>query len=215
LLPRFYEYTGGRILLDGVELKEYNRHDLRRQIGMVEQEAFLFSATVRDNIRYGVERAVTQEEIEEAARAAAIHDVIVNKLPNGYDTIVGERGITLSGGQKQRTALARTLLKDPRILILDDSTSAVDTETEAAIRSALRRLMKGRTTFIIAHRIQSVMDADLILVLSHGRIVQRGKHEMLMKEEGLYRRIYDAQTKIEQELQLELHQASKAVFNGN
>jgi ATP-binding cassette subfamily B protein len=215
LLPRFYEYTSGRILLDGIELKEYNRHDLRRQIGMVEQEAFLFSATVRDNIRYGVERAVTQEEIEEAARAAAIHDVIVSKLPNGYDTIVGERGITLSGGQKQRTALARTLLKDPRILILDDSTSAVDTETEAAIRGALRRLMKERTTFIIAHRIQSVMNADLILVLSHGRIVQRGTHETLMQEEGLYRRIYDAQTKIEQELQLELHQASNAVFNGN
>jgi ATP-binding cassette subfamily B protein len=204
LLPRFYDYTGGRILLDGIELTEYNRHALRRQIGIVEQEPFLFSRTIRENITYGVEREVSQAEIEAAAKAAAIHDVIVGKLPKGYDTLVGERGITLSGGQKQRTTLARTLLKDPRILILDDSTSSVDTETEASIRSALRQLMQGRTTFIIAHRVTSVMDADLILVLSHGRIVQRGTHETLMAEEGLYRRIYEAQTRIEQELQAEI-----------
>lgn len=204
LLPRFYDYTGGRILLDGVELTKYDRHELRRQIGMVEQEPFLFSRTIRENITYGVEREVSQEEVEAAARAAAIHDVIVSKFPKGYDTLVGERGITLSGGQKQRTTLARTLLKDPRILILDDSTSSVDTETEASIRSALRQLMQGRTTFIIAHRVTSVMDADLILVLSHGRIVQRGTHETLMAEEGLYRRIYEAQTRIEQELQAEI-----------
>lgn len=209
LLPRFYEYTGGRILLDGVELKEYNRHDLRQQIGMVEQESFLFSRTIRENITYGVGREVMQEEVEAAARAAAIHDVIVNKLPDGYNTLVGERGITLSGGQKQRTALARTLLKDPAILVLDDSTSAVDTETEAAIRSALRKLMQGRTTFIIAHRIQSVMDADLILVLNKGRIVQRGTHEQLMAQPGLYRRIYEAQTRIEAELEQEIHQAAR------
>jgi ATP-binding cassette subfamily B protein len=131
LLPRFYDYTGGRILLDGIELKEYPRHYLRRQIGIVEQEPFLFSRTVRDNITYGVNREVADDEVEEAARAAAIHDVILSKLPHGYDTLVGERGITLSGGQKQRVAIARTLLKDPRILILDDSTSAVDFETEA------------------------------------------------------------------------------------
>jgi ATP-binding cassette subfamily B protein len=206
LLPRFYEYTGGRILLDGVELKEYNRHALRQQIGIVEQEPFLFSRTIRENITYGVGREVTQEEVEAAARAAAIHDVIISKFPNGYDTLVGERGITLSGGQKQRMAIARTLLKDPRILILDDSTSSVDTETEAAIRGALRRLMQGRTSFIIAHRIPSVMDADLILVMSHGRIIQRGTHETLMGEDGLYRRIYEAQTRIEQELQAEIGQ---------
>ena len=124
------------------------------------------------------------EEVEETARAAAIHEVILSKLPDGYDTLVGERGITLSGGQKQRVAIARTLLKDPRILILDDSTSAVDFETEAEIRQALRRLMKGRTTFIIAHRIQSVMDADLILVLEHGRVVQRGTHDELVAAGG-------------------------------
>ena len=204
LLPRFYEYTSGEIRLDGVPLTEYNRHALRQQIGIVEQEPFLFSRTIRENITYGVTRAVTQEEIEAAARAAAIHDVIVNKLPNGYDTLVGERGITLSGGQKQRVALARTLLKDPRILILDDSTSSVDTETEAAIRTALRKLMAGRTTFIIAHRIQSVMEADLVLVMSHGRIIQRGTHVTLLHEDGLYRRIYEAQTRIEQELQAEI-----------
>ena len=204
LLPRFYEYTSGRILLDGVELKEYPRHYLRQQIGIVEQEPFLFSRTVRDNITYGVKREVSDAEVEAAARAAAIHDVIVNKLPHGYDTLVGERGITLSGGQKQRVAIARTLLKDPRILILDDSTSAVDFETEAEIRQALRRLMQGRTTFIIAHRIQSVMDADLILVLDHGRIVQRGSHEELIAQDGMYRRIYQAQMRLEAELEEEL-----------
>lgn len=207
LLPRFYDYTGGRILLDGVELKEYNRHYLRQQIGIVEQEPFLFSRSVRENITYGVDRVVTQAEVEDAAQAAAIHDVIITKLPAGYDTLVGEKGITLSGGQKQRVALARTLLKDPRILILDDSTSSVDTETEALIRLALEDLMKNRTTFIIAHRIQTVMDADLILVMSHGRIVQRGKHAELLAQDGFYRKIYEAQTRIEQELEQELTQA--------
>lgn len=200
LLPRFYDYTGGRILLDGVELTDYPRAWLRPQIGIVEQEPFLFSLSIRDNISYGVGRKVSQAEIEDAARAAAVHDVIVSKFPEGYDTLVGERGITLSGGQKQRIALARTLLKDPRILILDDSTSSVDTETEALIRHALQRLMQGRTTFLIAHRIQSVMDADLILVMEHGRIVQRGTHAQLMAQAGRYRRIYEAQTRIEDEL---------------
>ncbi|HHN94286.1 MAG TPA: ABC transporter ATP-binding protein, partial [Anaerolineae bacterium] len=163
LLPRFYEYTSGSLTLDGVELREYPRHYLRRQIGIVEQEPFLFSRTIRENITYGVGREVSDEEVEEAARAAAIHDVIMS-FPDGYDTLVGERGVTLSGGQKQRIAIARTLLKDPRILILDDATSSVDTETEGQIRAALERLMEGRTSFIIAHRIQSVMNADLVLV---------------------------------------------------
>ncbi len=204
LLPRFHEYTAGRIRLDGVELKEYSRAYLRKQIGIVEQEPFLFSRSVRENITYGVGRDVVQEEVERAAQAAAVHDVILS-FPDGYSTLVGEKGVTLSGGQKQRVAIARTLLKNPRILILDDSTSSVDTETEAEIRSALNELMKDRTTFIIAHRIQSVMIADLILVLDKGRVVQMGTHADLLKDRnGMYRRIYDIQTKIDEELEEEI-----------
>ncbi len=208
LLPRFYEYTGGSLTLDGVELKEYPRHFLRQQIGIVEQEPFLFSRTIRENITYGVGREVSDEEAEAAARAAAIHDVITS-FPDGYDTLVGEKGVTLSGGQKQRVAIARTLLKDPRILILDDATSSVDTETEGEIRQALQHLMQGRSTFIIAHRIQSVMNADLILVLDQGRIVQRGTHDELMAQEGIYRQIYDVQARIEDELEKEIGQTSE------
>ncbi|MEJ5199630.1 MAG: ABC transporter ATP-binding protein, partial [Anaerolineae bacterium] len=203
LLPRFYEYTSGRLTLDGVDLKEYPREYLRRQIGIVEQEPFLFSRTIRDNITYGVGRHVPDEEVEAAARAAAIHDVILS-FPEGYNTLVGEKGVTLSGGQRQRVAIARTLLKNPRILILDDSTSSVDTETEAEIRAALERLMQGRTTFIIAHRIQSLMNADQIIVLEKGRIIQRGTHEELIAQEGFYRQIYDLQARIESELEEEL-----------
>ena len=203
LLPRFYEYTAGSLTLDGVELKRYPRHFLRRQIGIVEQEPFLFSRTIRENITYGVGHEVSEAEIKAAARAAAIHDVITS-FPDGYDTLVGERGVTLSGGQKQRVAIARTLLKDPRILILDDSTSSVDTETEVEIRQALEQLMQNRTTFIIAHRVQSVMNADLILVLDQGRIVQRGTHEGLMTQEGIYRRIYEMQARVEIELEREI-----------
>jgi len=203
LLPRFYDYTSGRILLDGVELNRYTRRYLRQHIGIVEQEPFLFSRTIRENISYGVGREVTDEEIEKATRAAAIHDVILT-FPHGYDTMVGERGVTLSGGQKQRVAIARTLLKNPRILILDDSTSSVDTGTEAEIREALQNLMKDRTTFIIAHRIQSIMNADLILVLEKGQIVQSGKHEALLNQEGNYRKIHDIQTRIEEELEKEI-----------
>jgi ATP-binding cassette subfamily B protein len=203
LLPRFYEYTSGSLTLDGVELHDYPRRFLRQQIGIVEQEPFLFSRTIRENITYGVGREVDDAEVEAAARAAAIHDTIVT-FPEAYSTLVGEKGVTLSGGQKQRVAIARTLLKDPAILILDDSTSSVDTETEAEIRAALDRLMLGRTTFVIAHRIQSVMNADLILVLDQGRIVQRGKHQELMEQDGIYRRIYDMQARIEVELEREL-----------
>ena len=203
LLPRFYDYTGGSLTLDGVELKEYSREYLRSQIGIVEQEPFLFSRTIRENICYGVGRDVPQEEVESAARAAAIHDVIAD-FPDGYNTLVGEKGVTLSGGQKQRTAIARTLLKNPRILILDDSTSSVDTETEACIREALNGLMENRTTFIIAHRIQSVMNANLIIVLDKGQIVQMGTHEELLAQEGMYRQIYNIQTRIESELEQEI-----------
>ena len=200
LLPRFYEYSQGSILLDGVELNRYPRYYLRQHIGIVQQEPFLFSRTIRENIRYSVGRTVSDEEIEAAAKAAAIHDVILT-FPNGYDTLVGERGVTLSGGQKQRVTLARTLLKNPRILILDDATSSVDTETEAAIRNALGGLMEQRTTFLIAHRIQSVMKADLILVFDEGRVVQQGTHDQLLRQKGIYRQVFDIQTQIDEEVE--------------
>ncbi|NDJ51939.1 MAG: ABC transporter ATP-binding protein [Chloroflexi bacterium] len=203
LIPRFYDVEQGRILLDGVDLREYSREYLRQQIGVVEQEPFLFSRSIRDNIAYGVGREVTDEEVHEAARAAAVHEVIMS-FPNQYETLVGERGVTLSGGQKQRVALARTLLKNPRILLLDDATSSVDTETESAIREALQNMMGDRTTFIIAHRIQSVMIADVILVFDQGRIVQRGTHDELMAVEGMYRQTYEMQARIEQDLEKEL-----------
>ena len=203
LLPRFYEYTSGQITIDGVELKDYSRHYLRRQIGIVEQEPFLFSRTIRENITYGVGRTVSDSEVEAAARAAAVHDVIMT-FPDGYSTLVGERGVTLSGGQKQRVVLARTLLKDPRILILDDATSSVDAETEDSIRHALLKLMQGRTSFIIAHRIQTVMYADLILVMDKGHIIQRGTHRQLIAQDGIYRQIYDLQSRIDGEVEKEI-----------
>lgn len=203
LLPRFYDYTSGKITVDGVELRDYARHYLRRQIGVVEQEPFLFSRTIRENITYGVGRTVSDAEVEAAARAAAVHDVILS-FPEGYSTLVGERGVTLSGGQKQRVALARTLLKDPRILILDDATSSVDAETEDSIRTALLKLMEGRTSFIIAHRIQTVMHANLILVMDKGRIIQRGTHAELLAQDGVYKQIYELQSRIEDELEKEI-----------
>jgi ATP-binding cassette, subfamily B, bacterial len=204
LLPRFHDYTDGRIFLDGFELKDYSREFLRQQVGIVEQEPFLFSSSIRENITYGVDRTVPQSEIEKVSRTAAIHDVILS-FPDGYNTLVGEKGVTLSGGQKQRIAIARTLLKNPSILILDDSTSSVDTETEAEIRATLNELMENRTTFIIAHRIQSVKHADLILVMDKGCIVQMGHHEELISQEGMYRQIYSIQTRIDEELEQELN----------
>lgn len=206
LLPRFYDYTGGSIKLDGVELRDYPRRFLRANIGIVEQEPFLFSRSIRENITYGVGREVSDEEVFAAARAAAVHDVI-EAFPDGYQTLVGERGVTLSGGQKQRVALARTLLKNPRILMLDDATSSVDTETEAAIRHALRNMMHDRTSFVIAHRVQTLMHADLVLVLDGGRIVQQGTHAELIAQEGIYRDTFDMQSRIEEALEKEIASA--------
>jgi ATP-binding cassette subfamily B protein len=209
LLPRFYEYTGGSVSLDGEELKRYSRQFLRSQIGIVEQEPFLFSRSIRENIAYGASFSASEEQIQAAARAAAIHDVILS-FPDGYNTLIGEKGVTLSGGQKQRVAIARALLKNPRILILDDATSSVDTETEAMIRAALENLMQDRTSFVIAHRIQSLVDADLILVLDKGRIIQQGTHDQLVQVEGMYQQIYRIQTRIESELQAEISSAQGA-----
>jgi ATP-binding cassette subfamily B protein len=203
LIPGFYSKDEGSLLIDGIPIEGYSRHFLRENIGIVEQEPFLFSTTIKENITYGVKRAVSDEDIYSAAKSAAIHESILS-FPEGYETIVGEKGVTLSGGQKQRIAIARTILKDPKILILDDSTSAVDAETEDEIRGALNKLMAGRTTFIIAHRIQSLINADQILVFKEGEIIQRGVHEDLIKEPGFYKHVFELQNKIEAELEEEL-----------
>jgi ATP-binding cassette, subfamily B, bacterial len=209
LLLRFYDHQSGSITLDGIPLGEYPRAMLRSNIGIVEQEPFLFSRSIRENIAYGSQQEVSREEVEEAAKAAAIHDIIV-AFPEGYNTVVGEKGVTLSGGQRQRVAIARALLKDPRILVLDDATSSVDTETEEQIQGALGRLMASRTTFLVAHRIQTVMSADLILVLDKGAIVQSGTHAELVQQDGLYRDIFDIQSRIEEEVRLEVEFESVA-----
>ncbi len=197
LLPRFYDVTGGRVLIDGMDVRDLTLESLRNNVGIVQQDVFLFSATIRDNIAYGAINA-TDEQVEWAAKVSRMHDFIMG-MPQGYQTWVGERGITLSGGQKQRVAIARTLLRDPRILILDDSTSSVDTRTEFQIRQALEELMKSRTTFVIAQRLSTVKNADLILVLENGRIAQRGTHEELLAQGGLYREIYELQLRPQEE----------------
>ena len=197
LMPRFYDVTGGRITIDGTDIREVTLASLRNQIGIVQQDVFLFSATIRDNIAYGAVNA-TQEQVERAAKAARIHDYIAS-LPEGYETWVGERGVSLSGGQRQRVAIARTLLLNPRILIFDDSTSSVDTETEYLIQQALAELMRGRTTFVIAQRLRTVKEADQILVLQDGLIVERGRHAELIEQDGLYRQIYDLELRDQEE----------------
>ncbi|HOQ03262.1 MAG TPA: ABC transporter ATP-binding protein [Bacillota bacterium] len=191
LIPRFYDPTEGRILIDGIDIRDVTLESLRRQIGIVTQETFLFSASIRDNIAYGKPEA-TDEEIIEAAKAAHIHDFIMS-LPDGYDTIIGERGVGLSGGQKQRVAIARALLMDARILLLDESTSSVDVETEMQIQQAFSRLLKDRTAFIIAQRLSTVRDADRIVVLDNGTIVEEGTHEELLELGGIYTAIYNLQ----------------------
>jgi ATP-binding cassette subfamily B protein len=191
LIPRFYDVTAGRILIDGQDVREVTVESLRRQIGIVLQETNLFTGTIRDNIAFGRPEA-TAAEIEAAARAAAVHDFVVG-FPLGYETPVGERGTTLSGGQKQRIAIARALLLDPRILVLDDSTSAVDMQTEQWIQQALARLMQGRTSFVIAQRISTVLNADRILVLDKGRIVAQGRHADLIESSEIYAEIYRSQ----------------------
>ncbi len=191
LIPRYYDASSGHLLVDGVDVRDYDLFELRKKIGMVLQTSLLFSDSVFENIRYGRPNA-SQEEVIAAAKAAQAHDFIV-KLPNGYQTVVGERGVTLSGGQRQRVAIARALLIDPRILILDDSLSAVDTKTEKRIQQALNRLMQGRTTFVIAHRISTVKKADQILVMEKGRIVEQGTHDSLLAHSGLYSQIYSLQ----------------------
>ena len=207
LLPRFYDPTDGRVTVDGYDVRDVTLESLRRDIGLVLQDVFLFNATLRDNIAYGVANA-TEEQIIAAAKIARIHDFALT-LPDGYNTWVGERGVTLSGGQKQRVAIARTLLLDPRILVLDDSTSSVDMETEYLIQQALDAVMKGRTTFVVASRLRTIKSADQILVLDHGRIVERGTHETLLQQGGLYSQLYDVQLREQEEFEARLLEAQQ------
>jgi ATP-binding cassette subfamily B protein/subfamily B ATP-binding cassette protein MsbA len=198
LLARFFDPSSGRVVIDGHDLRALRIRSLRRQVAMVLQEPFIFPLSVADNIAYGRPHA-TRAEIEAAAVAANAEDFI-RALPGGFDAIVGERGATLSGGEKQRLSIARALLKDAPILILDEPTSALDARTEALLLGALRRLMRGRTTFVIAHRLSTIRHADLILVLDRGAIVERGNHAALVRQDGLYARFYRQQMDIGDEL---------------
>ena len=191
LIPRFYDVDSGSILIDDVKIDQYELASLRKQIGIVMQDVFIFSGTVADNIAFGKAEA-TKDEIIEAARLARLHD-FVTTLPQGYETLIGERGINLSGGQRQRLTIARALLTDPRILILDDSLSFVDANTEREIQIAIDDAMKGRTCFIIAQRLSTIKNADRIMVLDDGRIIEFGTHTELLARDGVYRRIYETQ----------------------
>ena len=210
LIPRFYDVTGGRITIDGVDVRDATLASLRHNVGIVQQDVFIFTSTIRANIAYGAVNA-SEEDVVQAAKLAQLHDFI-ESMPEGYDTYVGERGVTLSGGQRQRLAIARTLLLDPPILILDDSTSSVDTQTEHLIRQALITVMQGRTTFVIAHRLSSVRNADSILVMKDGQVVQQGAHEELVNIPGPYQEIYELQLRPqEQEVNGHQEEAVKAI----
>jgi ATP-binding cassette subfamily B protein len=191
LVPRLYDVQAGAVLIDGVDVRDIRLESLGELIGVVTQETYLFHSTIRRNLLYGKPEA-TQEELEAAARAAFIHDRIA-ELPDGYDTVVGERGYKLSGGEKQRLAIARVILKDPRILILDEATSSLDTTSERLVQQALRPLMRGRTTIAIAHRLSTILSADVIFVVDRGRVVERGTHDELVDASGLYARLYEQQ----------------------
>jgi len=189
LVPRFYDVTAGRLTVDGADVRDVTLTSLRRAIAVISQDPFLFSTTVRENIAFGAP-AATDEEVEQAARRAQAHEFIA-ELPQGYETVIGERGITLSGGQRQRIAIARAIVTNPRILILDDATASVDATTEAKIRIGLREAMEGRTTLIIAHRLSTISLANEIVVLDHGRIAARGTQSELAETSAVYREIYE------------------------
>ena len=192
LLSRFYDPREGSVKIDGVDLRDIKTSDLHDLIGAVMQETLLFNDTIEENIRYGTPGA-TREQVIEAAKQANAHDFIVSQ-PGGYDRVVGEKGFALSGGERQRIAIARAILKNPPILILDEATSALDTVTEKIVQAAIANLMENRTTFAIAHRLSTIRDADLILVMDHGKIVERGTHEQLCAMNGIYRKLCDMQS---------------------
>ena len=198
LLPRFYDPQLGAVRLDGHDVRDLSLESLGRQIGMVFQDTFLFHASIRDNLLYAKADA-TEAEMIAAAKAAYIHDFVAS-LPEGYDTVVGERGHRLSGGEKQRVAIARVILKNPRVLILDEATSNLDSESEHLIQVALRPLFEGRTSLVIAHRLSTILAADLILVMDHGELVEQGRHADLLKQNGLYARLYHRQFEAADEL---------------
>jgi ABC-type multidrug transport system fused ATPase/permease subunit len=200
LIPRYYDVTAGAVRVDGHDVRDLTLQSLRSQIGMVLQETFLFNMTIRENISYGREDA-SQDEIEAAARAANAHDFIT-EFPEGYDTMIGERGVRLSGGQRQRIAIARAILVDPRILILDEATSSVDTRTDFLIQRALDRLMQGRTTVVIAHRLSTIQRATQIAYLEGGRVLACGSHEQLLETCAPYRHLYDTQFRPQDRAQL-------------
>ncbi|MBM3501540.1 MAG: ABC transporter ATP-binding protein [Armatimonadetes bacterium] len=195
LVPRLYDVTSGAVLVDGIDVRQVTRSSLRRHMGIVPQETVLFATTVRENIAYGRDDA-TLEQVIAAAQAAQAHEFI-SAMPQGYDTDIGEGGVKLSGGQRQRIAIARALLRDPRILILDEATSSLDAESESAVQAAINRLLQGRTALIIAHRLSTIRDADRILVMERGRVVEEGTHTQLMAAGGLYRALYETQLREE------------------
>ena len=194
-MPRLYDPTEGQVLLDGYDLRKLSLESLAQHVGMVTQETYLFHDTIRNNLLYAKSDA-TQEELEAACRAANIHEFIVD-LPEGYDTLVGERGYRLSGGEKQRVAIARVILKDPKVLILDEATSHLDSHSEALIQQAMEGVMQGRTSFVIAHRLSTIMGADTILVMDEGTLVECGKHDELLAQDGLYASLYRTQFRTE------------------
>jgi ATP-binding cassette subfamily B protein len=193
LVPRLYDATGGAVLIDGINIKDMTLESLRRQIGMVTQDTFLFNTTIRENLLFARQDA-TEQEITDACKTANIHDFIAS-LPNGYDTVVGDRGIKLSGGEKQRISIARTLLKNPRIVIFDEATSALDSNSEMLIQEAIEPLLKSRTSLVIAHRLSTIISADVIYVVKDGAVVERGTHEELLQAGGVYKDLYDKQFK--------------------
>ena len=196
LLPRFYDVTSGAVRIDGIDVRDVTYASLRRQIGLVPQETMLFNTTIYENILYGRLDA-TREEVDAAAKAANAYSFI-QQLPQGYDTLVGDRGLALSGGQRQRIAIARAILKNPRILILDEATSALDTESEKIVQAALEQLMKNRTAVVIAHRLSTIRHADYIVVIDHGKMAEAGTHEELIAQKGLYAKLYAVQFKQEE-----------------